>query len=123
MTAMVLLNMGKLSRNKGARWERRVANLLTDALGEDCRRSGNQSREGSDAPDVVAPVFWPECKVGKSFSIKGAMAQATRDMEKSHLDKRWAVAITKVDNERPLATMYLDDFLDLIREWRTRSEP
>ena len=109
--------MPKLSRDKGARWERKVAKAFADAFGVDCRRSSGQSRFGTDAPDVHAPVFWIECKVGKSFSIPRALHQAADDMYHSSLSKRWALAVTKKDNEKPLATMYLEDFLRLVAEW------
>lgn len=109
--------MGKLSRDKGARWERKVAKAFADAFNVDCRRSSGQSRFGTDAPDVHAPIFWIECKVGKSFSIRNALSQAADDLNCSTITKRWPIAVTKVDGEKPLATMYFDDFLVLVAEW------
>lgn len=110
--------MGKLSRTKGHNFEREVARLFRDAMKDDNIKRGWQARQGYDAPDVITPYFWIECKCGKRTNISGAIEQATEAATQAGLIKTMApLAITRVDREKPLATMYLDDFLDLVGAW------
>lgn len=52
------------SRTKGRAWEQEVARILRER-GWSAKR-GLQSRDGSDAPDVVTDLpLWPECKAGR----------------------------------------------------------
>jgi len=75
-------------------------------------RRGLQYRDGSECPDVIVPWFWVEAKVGKRPNIPKAMEQADK-ARGSHSDL-WVLAVTKRDRERPIASMYLDEFMDLL---------
>ena len=114
--------MGRSQREKGKRWEREVAEMMRPIFPEAHR--GWQARAGSDAPDVVkCGPFWPECKSSKrNVSPIAALDQATEAMGQDHLGLCYPVAICKVDRSRPTATMYLDDWLELVREWKERGE-
>jgi hypothetical protein len=104
---------GAASRRKGHGFERVVAQRLRDIFGDDVRR-GMQYRDGAEAPDVVAPCFWIECKRGKRTNAIAALKQAT---EASNGKGVWPIAVCKNDNEPAIVTMSLEDFLDLVREW------
>jgi len=94
--------MGRSQRLKGANWERAVARQMAEATGLDVRRTGGQSRKGTDAPDVEAPGIWIEAKVGASPSPTKAMEQG----EKAS-DGRPTVAVCKRDRYPATATMRL----------------
>lgn len=97
--------MGKHQRTKGHNFERRVARCMR-AVWPDAKR-GYQVRGGtSEAPDVDGTPFYIECKVGQRPVIRRALKQAS-----SNTDGRPPMAVTKVDCEEPVVTMYLGDFL------------
>ena len=104
---------GRSSRRKGHDYERAVARELREVFGDDVRR-GMQFRDGADAPDVVVPCFWVECKRGKRTSPVAALRQAATASEGKGL---WPIAVCKDDNEPATVTMSFEDFLDLVREW------
>ncbi len=110
--------MGALSRRKGHNWEREVARLFQAACPGDDIRRGLQYRDGAECPDVVSAMFWIEAKRGKKTNIKAAIRQAEEAQPKG----KWILAVTKDDREAAVASMRLDDFLDLIREfWEMRN--
>jgi hypothetical protein len=102
--------MGKLSRDKGARWEREVAKALR-AIDPGAKRTGfHQAQGGSTgACDVSAGLFWAECKVGLRPPILGALKQA----EDGCPPGRFAIAVCKQDRERPTVTMSMETFVEL----------
>lgn len=106
--------MGKYSRDKGARFERYVANVLKPVFGENVTRSSGQCFKGDTRADVDCPEIWVECKVGKRPNIKAALEQAEEAASSSNSNKK-CVAICKWDRELPIATMRLDDFIEILR--------
>lgn len=110
--------MSKLSRDKGARWEREVARLLRE-IDPGAKRTGfHQAQGGSaDACDVAAGLFWAECKVGKRPPILAALAQAESGCPKG----RYPIAVCKTDRQEPTVTMTLTDWLEMAKaahkEW------
>lgn len=105
--------MGKMQRRKGHDFERAIAGRLREIMPSAGVKRGLQGRDGSDAPDVVAPAFWVECKRGRTPPIRPALAQA----EKANPGGYWSTAVTKADREPALVTMYLDDWLELVEQW------
>tara|TARA_R110000824_G_scaffold130947_2_gene292840 strand:- start:62 stop:409 length:348 start_codon:yes stop_codon:yes gene_type:complete len=106
--------MSKLSRDKGARFERLVANLLKPVFGEKTTRSSGQCFSGDTRADVDCPRIWVECKVGKRPNIKAALEQAEEAKASNGSDKI-CVAVCKWDREEPTATLRLDDFIGIIQ--------
>jgi len=106
---------GAACRRKGHDYEREIARLLAGIFGPENSRRGIQYRSGSEVPDVEVPAFWVECKRGRRTNIRAALVQAS---EACHAPK-WLLAVCKDDNDRAVAAMYLDDFIDLVREWWT----
>ena len=105
---------GARSRRKGHRFEREVACLFSEALGVEARR-GLQSRDGSEAPDVVVPgvPVWLELKRGRRPRIRGALRQAVETAPPG----AWPVAVTRADREEALATLRLEDLLEILGQW------
>ena len=108
--------MGKLSRTKGVTFEREMVHRFAEVFGEEKVRRGLQYRDGADAPDVVAPAFWVECKRGRKTNVKAALRQA---QEASAGKGLWPIAVCRDDEDAATVTLALEDFLDLVKEWWT----
>ena len=93
--------MSKLSRTKGHNFERLVANLLKPYFPDAKRQLEYQEGLGRDLQGTGD--FSIQCKVGKSFKIENALAEA---VEK----KKIPLAITKRDREDIVVSMYWKDF-------------
>ena len=100
-------------RVKGANFERAIAKLFAGIYNDTEMkyiRRGNQTRSGSDAPDVITPDFWIECKFhSREPNIRKALEQARE--AKPYYDDRFICAITKTNNNKPIFSMFLDDML------------
>lgn len=104
--------MGKLSRDKGANFEREIANAFKRE-GIDARRGGaSQSFAANLDPDVILadlPGLWIECKKGtKTYPLK-ALKQA-----KAACSNNTPVAICRDDREKAIVTMEFDFFILLL---------
>ena len=108
------VNMGKRSRDKGARFEREVASALKAVFGPRPIRSSGQCFSGDTRADVDCPKLWVECKVGRRPNIKAALEQAEEASASAGSDKT-CVAVCKWDREKPTATMRLDDFIEILK--------
>ena len=109
---------GKYNRIKGHTFEREIAALFCDALGDPTIRRTLQTRGAAeDGADVVADPFWIECKRQKKPRIVAALEQSERDCPKGWMP----VAITKANREPAIVSLRLTDFLDLVKEWRERA--
>tara|TARA_R100001594_G_C3959154_1_gene244893 strand:+ start:338 stop:706 length:369 start_codon:yes stop_codon:yes gene_type:complete len=106
--------MGKYSRDKGARFEREIANRLKEVFGPRTTRSSGQCFKGDLRADVDCPEIWVECKVGKRPNIKAALEQA-EEAEASAKTGKSPVAICKWDRQEPIASMRLDYFIELLK--------
>lgn len=104
---------GASCRRKGHDFEREMARVLGEVFGAENARRGIQYRSGGEVPDVEVPAFWVECKRCRRTNIRAALRQASEACR----EKKWLLAICKDDNERAIAAMYLEDFIDLLREW------
>lgn len=98
---------GKASRRKGHDFERKVANALRPIFPG--AKRGQQSRDGSDAPDVEVPFLWVETKKGKKHNIRAAIEQS-----ESATDGRFPIAIIKDDRKPPIVVMRWPFFWGLI---------
>ena len=110
--------MGKLSRNKGKRYERELANYLSDN-GFPSRR-GQQFSGGGDSPDVVSEEFpfHIEAKRTERLMLYDAMTQSIRDAG----DKPPCV-IHRKNNSESMFTCRLSDLVKLLNErsWNENS--
>jgi hypothetical protein len=105
--------MSKMQRNKGATYERDLANYLT-AHGLPAKRGIGQARSASEVPDVDLGGFWIEAKRHKRTNPRAALAQA---IEASAHTTRMPVAVCR-DNgtheDDALVAMRLVDWLDVV---------
>lgn len=102
--------MGKInSKQKGARGEREIAQILRDS-GFEARR-GQQFSGGDDSPDVVSNFpFHIEAKWVESLNLGNAMAQSKRDSN----GKPYCV-IHKKSREEWNITLPFSQFLSLLQ--------
>lgn len=113
------MNKGKLSVNKGKRFERWLANYLSgyfkdELFSNGIARGANQSRGGAEEPDVRFPLLWIEAKRHKKCKPTHALRQAIKDT-----DGRIPVAVCRDDLATAVVpTEYvclrLSDFVKLI---------
>jgi hypothetical protein len=111
--------LAKLSRNKGARFEREAAAAFRRAF-PDARRGLAQTRSGGESADVIGvPGYWIECKVGARPNPLAALRQA-----ENNSNGDIPVAVCKVDRETPTVTLPLADFIALLsKTTHTGREP
>lgn len=108
--------MGRMSRDKGARFERTVAGLFKD-YGYEAFRSAQHSGKTGQAPDVKGvPGIHIECKHCEKMHLYDWMAQADRDSKAEGKGNK-PVVIHKANNKPVLVTMHFEAFMDLYREW------
>lgn len=108
--------MGKMQRDKGARFERALASIFRD-YGYDARRTAQRCGKSGDAADVVGlPGLHIEAKNCQTMRLYEWMAQAKRDAEAG--GKGFLPAVFhKKNNAEILVTMELPDFMNLYREF------
>lgn len=102
--------MGKSQREKGKRGERRIVRLLQARGVPAVRSAAMQAGDAAHAPDVTCGPYWIESKFGKAPSIRAALKQAASDCSEDFIP----VAVTKRDGERAIASLYEDDFAELL---------
>lgn len=105
--------MGRASRDKGGVGEREAAECLSGVYPDAHRRIG-QVVDGAAAADVEGTPFWVEVEYAKRTSPN---AKARQAMAKT--DGRAILVLTREVSRRRsgpwLATMRLDELLDLLR--------
>lgn len=95
------------SRQKGARGERELANILRDCYGYDTRRGQQYSGANGDADVVGLPGIHIECKRVERLDLYGAMEQAKGDA----MREEFPAVFHRKNNEGWLVTMELDDWM------------
>lgn len=108
--------MGKMSREKGKRFERALASRFREH-GYDARRTAQYCGSTGDASDVVGlPGIHVEAKHVEQMRLYEWMAQAKRDAEAGG-EGRLPAVFHKRNNAEILVTMELDSWMNLYREW------
>lgn len=108
--------MGKLSREKGKRGEREVANLCKQ-YGYDCQRTAQNRGKTGEAGDVEGlPGIHIEVKRTEKFSLYEALEQAKRDATAKGEGDMPVVFHRKNDHEW-VVVMAAGDFFTIYREW------
>lgn len=100
------------SRQKGARFERRLAGILRD-YGYDCRRGQQYSGANGDADVIGLPGIHIEAKAVERLNLYDAMFQSKRDAREGELP----VVVHKKNNCNILVTMELEDFMRLYSDY------
>lgn len=110
-------NMGKMSRDKGKRFERQLAGIFRGYGYTDARRTAQYCGNTGDASDVVGlPGIHVEAKHVEKMQLYDWMEQAKRDAAGTG---EKPVVFHKKNNHEILVTMQLDTFFELYREWES----
>jgi len=107
------------SKQKGARFERKLAGLFREQGYDDSRRTNQYCGNTGDASDVVGlPGIHVEAKHAEAMRLYEWMAQAIRDAAANGKGNLPAV-FHKKNNADILVTMRLEDWFHLYREWES----
>lgn len=107
------------SKEKGAKFERKLASLFRDYGYDDARRTAQFCGNTGDASDVVGlPYLHIEAKHQEKMYLYDWMAQAIRDAKASGKDVFPAV-FHKKNRCDILVTMRLDDFMQIYTEYES----
>lgn len=109
--------MGKMSRDKGKRFERQLAGIFRDYGYKDARRTAQYCGKTGDASDVVGlPGIHVEAKHQEQMRLYDWMDQARQDAAAGGKGNLPAV-FHKKNNHDVLVTMRLDDWMTIYREY------
>ena len=104
--------MGRLSREKGKRFERQVAKMFKE-WGYGAYRTAQFRGNTGQAADVEGvPGIHIEAKHQEQMRLYDWAAQAKRDSKEQK-----PVVIHKANNKPVLVTMLFDDWIQLYNEW------
>lgn len=104
-------------KQKGARFERKLASIFRDYGYTDSRRTAQYCGNTGDASDVVGlPLIHVEAKHQEKMYLYDWMDQAIRDA-KAGGQNRLPAVFHKKNNADILVTMTLDDWMQLYREF------
>ena len=108
--------MGKMSRDKGKRYERELASQLR-GYGFDARRSAQYAGNTGEAADVVGlPGIHIEAKHVETMRLYEWMSQAIHDAGEAGRGDLPAVFHRK-NGEKTLVTMRLEGWIVIYTEW------
>lgn len=102
------------SRQKGARGERELANVLKE-YGYDTRRGQQYSGANGDADVIGLPHIHIECKRVEKLNIGKAMQQSMNDAR----DNEVPVVMHRKDRQRWLVTMTMDEWMKFYERWNS----
>lgn len=102
------------SRQKGARFERMLANKLRE-YGYDCRRGQQYCGANGDADVIGLPGIHIEAKAVERLNLYEAIKQAKRDAKDGDIP----AVFHKKNNQEILVTMPFNDFMRLYKEGTT----
>lgn len=101
--------MSKLSRQRGATYEREVANEIFDMLGIRIKRNLKQYQQ-SEEGDLILGDYLIECKRRRKIAVYDWMKQA----DIACTPGQTPVVICRADGEKSLAILHLPDLLKLL---------
>jgi|TARA_A100001518_G_C1210626_1_gene53203 hypothetical protein len=107
--------MGRMSRTKGAAYEREIANHFRDFYGRsECRRGIQTRSGGKEAADVLdaIPGCHLELKRVERLNLSAAMKQAVDDSQSQDLIP---VVVSRKSREESLVTIRLSDLEAFVR--------
>lgn len=114
--------IGRASKQKGARFELEVAHYLQEHGYPDAHRTAQHSGKTGDAGDVEGvPHLHIECKHVEKLNLYNAYHQAVRDSS-ANGDGNIPVVIHKRNRQETLVTMSIDDFVQIYSAYRNGGE-
>ena len=105
--------MGKInSRDKGARYERHIAQVLRDH-GYEAER-GVQHQGGKDSPDVKhnMPNIHIEAKAVEKLNLWNALAQSERDAGENEIP----IVVFKRNRSKDYVALSLQNFIEIFKK-------
>lgn len=109
--------MGKMSREKGKRFERQTAALFQEAGYPEAHRTAQFRGNTGQAGDVEGvPLLHIECKHAEQMHLYAWMAQAVHDAEAENKDNL-PVVIHKQNNKKVLVTMEWEHWIRMFRKY------
>lgn len=105
--------MGKInSRDKGARYERHIAQVLRDH-GYEAER-GCQHSGGKDSPDVKhnMPNIHIEAKAVEKLNLWNALAQSEKDAGENEIP----IVVFKRNRSKDYVALSLEDFIEIFKK-------
>lgn len=112
--------MGKMSREKGKRFERQLAKIFREYGYSDSRRTAQYCGNTGDASDVTGLLgIHVEAKHQEKMKLYDWMDQAKHDASGTG---EMPVVFHKRNNHEILVSMQLDTFFELYREWEAGRE-
>lgn len=106
------------SKQKGARFERSLANILKTDYGYECRRGQQYCGANGDADVVGLKGIHIEAKHQERMQLYDWMAQAKNDAKEGELP----AVFHKKNNCEILVTMPIDCFMQLYNDWEGGKE-
>lgn len=100
------------SREKGARFERRLAGILRD-YGYDSRRGQQYCGANGDADVIGLPGIHIEAKAVERLNIYDAMSQSKHDAKSGEIP----VVMHKKNHCNILVTLELEDFMRIYQDY------
>lgn len=101
--------MAKISRQRGANYEREVSNEIFEMLGVRIKRNLKQYQE-KDEGDLILGNFLIECKRRRAIAVYEWMEQA----DKACAPWETPVVVFRADGKKSMAMMHLPDLLKLL---------
>lgn len=101
------------SREKGKRFERKLASILKKDYGYDCRRGQQYCGANGDADVIGLPGIHIEAKHQEKMQLYDWINQAKRNAK----DGLLPVVFHKKNNCEILVSMTLDTFMKIYPEW------
>ena len=101
--------MAKISRQRGATYEREVANEIFDMLGVRIKRNLKQYQQ-KDEGDLILGNYLIECKRRRKIAVYDFIKQADCALEYGQTP----IVVMRADGEKSLAVLYLPDLLKLL---------
>lgn len=112
--------MGKMQKEKGARFERTLASLLRDQGFHEAERTAQHSGKNGGEPDVKGvPGIHIEAKHQETMRLYEWIDQAKRDVSEKKSDDI-PVVMHKKNNAEILVTMRFEDFCKIYREYSNK---
>ena len=110
--------MGKMSRDKGKRYERELASMFRDYGYSEARRTSQYCGNTGDASDVIGlPGIHIEAKHQEKIQIYKWMKQAVHDSDKTG---NVPVVFFRCNNKETLVCMRLNDWMGMYKAWEKR---
>lgn len=106
------------SKQKGARFERKLASIFREYGYTDSRRTAQYCGNTGDASDVIGlPHLHIEAKHQEQMRLYDWMAQAKHDAAAAKDEWKLPAVFHKKNNHEILVTMELNDFMQVYKEF------